>query len=498
MFSFAKTFFDKLASKIKMIWSFFLLKTKSKDKFIFIIKKILFFFGVVTVLTMFSDYCRLFTFGGKVFVLPFYLSFISFPLFLFYFIFLERPRNIEKIFICGAIVIMFSSLLYLSLALIQQPFFVGYKNSSPLKVYLLSLLKYIYDFVAILFLVFFTSLLSQKEISRAIYSLIIIWFLLTIFQFIIFKTKNINISYAYDTLDFLRIIPDSKLFLNQNSFRAYGFSREPASSWIFFSVFSIPFLTTKLFIKSSRWNKLFNTALLILVMLSVFLTKSPTSFLGVFLSFFVSLYCLVSDHIITKRVFLIFIMAFISFAILCFAIPFTRKVLLEQIIFRFIDASDNSSLDRYSSLYNNILIFAKSPIFGCGDGLQAFYYFKNIINSVFAQNYGVYTQYYRNSELLTGSSALPSLIGGFGLYGIVGFFLLCKMNLKLCSNNKKNLISIFYRGGFISIVVCMLTALHFHHNYELLFVLFMPLCLSKNEASVMPIMDSGSYYYIEI
>ena len=447
---------------------------------------------------MFSDYSTLFSFGGKAFVLPFYLSLISFPLFLFYFIFLERPRNIEKIFSYGIIIILFSSLLYFSIALIQQPFFDGYKNSSPLSVYFFSLLKYLYDFVAVLFLVFFASLLTKKEIIGAIYSMIVIWFILSISQFILFKTKNTTLGNVYDFIDFLHIIPDSKLFLTQPSFRAYGFSREPASSWIFFSVFCVPFLTAQLFQEKDLKRKILNGLFLTIVLLSVFLTKSPTCFLGVFFSIFASFSFLYVDKKIHKNTLFIFLGAFAFVVLLCFIIPYTRKILLEQIIYRFINGSDNSSADRYSSLYSNILIFIKSPIFGCGDGLQAFYYFENMIDSGFAQNYGVYSQYYRNSELLTGGSALPSLIGGFGLFGITGLYLLCKINLKLCSKNKDNLISIFYRGGILSIIVCMLTTLHFHHNFELLFVLFMPLCMYDKEHLLFKNKNVNSYYYIEI
>lgn len=442
---------------------------------------------LVLILCVFSIFAfgsiKVFSIAGKTFALPFYVSIILIPLFyVSYILFFDKNRLINRLIIvlCFAFIILFVSSL--SMGFILYPKFNGLFDTSPTKVVVINAAKYAYDLSIIPCFVYIFAFLNKKMVKRIFYSCLIIWVLFGMFQIICYYINNNVLWKIYDGIDLLGIISGksdvfSRIRINYSSFRFYGVSSEPASNAILISVFIVPFLVNEIKIRKGI-HLLMPISLLAFSLLFAFLTKSSSVYVAlliIIVYYAMKLFFLNNKIKFTLKlvVSIIAIVSFFVFLIITF-IRGNNSIIVSAFL-KLIDTSNYSTQHRYSTIWNDILIFIKYPLFGIGDGNQGYYYSKHVIGTWMANNSETQDAIKGKLGLLNGGSGIPSLISGFGVAGCTVIVIAYKYAHRLLGEIKETnkTIKSLYKISLVVMLVLLISTQSIHRNYSLFIILSM-------------------------
>lgn len=384
--------------------------------FIFFIWIFLSLFGPVT----------LFSILGKHFGLAFYLSIFSFPYFIFSY-FVVFKKNIDFVFTFKCIAVPFICLLFSSLgmAFCLSPIKDGLFETNTFSVWLEETAKNFYDVFGILYCIFFLRLISKKQFSKFCSIVFVFWISVCFIQTIVFLLNNSIVNSIYDGINFLGILESTetmqRIRANYGFIRIYGLASEPASNAIFIGCFVLPILIYKIF-ESKYQNRKKELAISILAFAITALISILTFSTSVILVFLISLLYLVikffKANSVSNKFKILFLITIFIILIIILIIPTIREKLISMFA-KVFDTSNYSTQHRYSTTWNDILIFVKFPLFGIGDGLQGYYYFENIIGTWMANNTETQMALCGQMGLLNGGATIPSIISAYGIFGVI-------------------------------------------------------------------------------
>ena len=477
-----------------------------KDK----IKIVLFYANIVLFFAICFFSCfgetHLFSVLGKHFSISFYFSILAIPIFYFYYFFFCKNRFINRLIIMFIIIFITLLISSLGMAFIIYPRFNGLFQTSPPIVVLKESIKYAYDLALIPFFVFNLSIISTKILKRGLLSFLIVWIAFGYIQFFVYTINNEIIWKIYDGLDVLKIIRGSsymfeRIRTNYNSFRLYGFASEPATNCIIICLVFLPFLYYELSTKKTPQHKFAYSIMLFLTLFLGFLTKSSSVYAGM-LVFAIFIIIKIYMHNGNKKTKIILACVLITSIVLLLIIPYTRNILINNVFLKIIDTRNYSTQHRYSTIWNDFLIFIKNPIFGIGDGNQGYFYSKHVVGTWLAQNPETQRAIVGELGLLGGGAFVPSFISGFGLFGLVIMFFSAKEYIKVCKkiniNYKKG--KLFYIYTLVLILVLATVTTNIHRNYQFIAAVAIPFLCSFNSntsKSAIAICDTKRKYYFQ-
>lgn len=439
---------------------------------------LLFFLIVFFSLTGPSSLILLF---GKKFSLSFFISFAALPIFYLGYFFLIKNHNLNKLIILLAAfgIILLLNSLGMSLILYNQ--FSGLFSTNPVKVGIEELIKYAYDFSVIPYFVFCLSYLNKGLIKKIVYTFLVLWILFGIFQAFCFYLNKASLWNIYDSLNFLGVFGGTsevfeRIRKNYGYFRFYGIASEPSSNASLICAFLIPFLFYQ--IVAFKRNKRFlitNGTLLLIVLIFSVLTMSASVFTGLAIDAAALVAFLFKSKVLSKRFKLSIGYAAISICAVLMIIPSTRDIIVNRLFLKLFDTNNYSTQYRYSTIWNDILCFIKSPIFGVGDGNQGYFYASHVSGTWMANSPETQAAIRGEYGLLNGGAGLPSFISGFGIFGLVVAFVFARkifLDTKKCSQFYERIRTYFYLGLAIQLVFFAASS-GLHRNYLLLISLTM-------------------------
>lgn len=438
-------------------------------------------FALIIFFSLFAP-TKLVSLSGRNFQISFYISILAIPLFYISYFFVFKNHSIDFVF--PLIISLFSILFVSSLGMgyILKPRYDGLFNSSPEKEVIKTAIKYAYDLALIPYFAFMLSFLERKTLSKAINIFLIIWIVFGIWQILVFQINSQVIWTIYDKMDFLKILGgDAATFQrirhNYGNFRFYGFASEPASNCILVSAFLLPYL----FYKNTRKGYLLKTRIFywiitIFVLTFSFLTKSSSVYVGIVIDFICMFVFLIKNNKIKSSAIVAAACILVLLVGMGFAIPATRKIILNDFVLKVIDTSNYSTQHRYSTIYNDIIIFFKSPIFGVGDGNQGYFYASNVIGTWMSGNAETQMAIKGELGLLSGGASIPALFSGFGLIGVILIIFSYNIFLKKAKFQNKRWHSIkpYFIVSISTIFFLSLATAEIHRNYLMILAIASP------------------------
>ena len=439
--------------------------------------------------------------GSKV-SLSFFISLIGIPLFFIsYFFYYQNTMN-NKLLIMCSILFFALSISSLGMSLILTPSYSGYFDTNPVMVWLEITAKYFYDFVCFFYVFCMFKYITMEKFIKGlkIYILLMIGF--TFFQFIVFVCNN-NVLYSlYDAVNFLGIFQQSSLIRRlvnaHQSYRAYGFSGEPGHNCIFVSCIAIPLLSFEIVKKAKQKEQqnLLNIFCLVGVIVFGLLTRSPAVYIGMLINFLVFLVLFLKAKDVKKALKIAVSVSCALIVAIVFIVPYSREHVLSYFT-KIVDFNNQSTVSHYSSVFNDFKVFAKFPVFGSGDGMQGYFYTDNIINTFFSNNVEVQSLMNGQRGLIEGGAGVPSIISGFGIYGIfiISIFIYKIYFHQFDIKNQELLakIFIFMTSTILIIMLCVRSGLHRNYGMFLLFALHGYSCNVNNKKTL-----TASIYIITI
>ena len=454
-------------------------------------------------LSFFGNVIR-FGIGGHTFGLSFYISIVAFPLFLVSYVISFRKKHNIDFYILNIVLII--SILFLSslgVSYILYPIKNGLFGTNPFKVWAFNSAKYLYDLFGIIYCVFFLSIIKRKTVKIVCSIFFWLWSFVGFVQIIICFANNTTLNNIYDSLNFLGILQSTenmfRIIKNYGHLRIAIFGSEPASSCVVIFCFIVPFLCYKIFelkrIKSSTFYKIRLFGASAITFIHAYFASSSSILVGGIFFVIVLFFIFISLKSIKNRTKGIITIAFIAIAGAFFLVlSLTSKN--GNIFMKLFNTSDYSTQYRYSTIWNDIAIFAKSPLFGVGDGNQGYFYFENVVGTWMSNSPETQAALRGENGLIGGGSFVPSFISGYGLLGIVVIIITFKKYFIYVHDTNG-----FFKGlakYFIIASVCTFgllstatTAIHFNASAYL--VIALPTLFSASN-----IIKKQSSYFIRI
>lgn len=432
--------------------------------------------SIVLVMSIFGP-INSFSILGKHFSPAFYFAFLFLPLlFLEWAFSTKKSESTYRIFTFFFITFFVLGFVSLINCLLLSTTFDGYYSTTPMKVYLLNFLKYAFDFIAIVYLIFSISFLTKKYIETIVIVASMLLVLIGLFQLFVCLVNNQQLNQIYDNINFLKILGSSELMHLYGMQRIYLTASEPAANCTFVCCVCIPFL---FFIAIKKDNlpikRILAFIILVLLLPLIYFTRGISLYLCSILSFVITFFCFIStmknEHEKTI-VFIVGITALIVLLILLFVTPF-GKTLLQSIVDKFLSNTNYSFQYRFSSIYNDILIMLKMPIFGCGDGFQGYFYTDNIVGTWMANNPETINAIAGNTGLLAGGAFIPSYLSGFGIVGLIFLILYFRLTWRELKKGESYL-KFAHKISIVMLVIVSSITIGFHYNIALYAVLILP------------------------
>lgn len=436
------------------------------------------------------DYCKLFTIAGRTFSLSFYISIIALPIFyISYFAFHRHDVDFIIKLLAATFFLLFIPSLGMSFVITPT---VGAKFSAqPTTTVLSSAIKYAYDLALIPYFAFMLSHAKKKWLCRSIDIFLTAWIAFGIFQTAVFYVNKPFLWQIYDSIDVLKIMgSDSALFArirhNYGTFRFYGFASEPASNCILIC-FLLAYLYWRIFrCKQKKMKLIFYWISAAFVLLFAVLTKSASVFAGLLIMAAFGLYILTKTKRITSLTTTVILISALTLAIVAIIIPQTRAIFVNNFLFKLFDRTNQSTQYRYSTTWNDFMIFIRSPIFGIGDDNQGYFYASNVSGTWMAASPEAQLAIQGKRGLLSGGAIVPSFISGFGIFGIIVLALVTRSFVIYAKNTNPKWNTLKpYLQTFAAILFCLgLATIGFHRNYFFLLFLASPLLGRFDEEGV--------------
>lgn len=424
---------------------------------------------------------------GKTFGLSTYLSAIAFPCFFaLYLIKFRKKRPLNRIGFC--LICLFSLLLIESLgtSLYFYQDCLGLFNTNTISVWVLQAVKYFYDLYGVFYAICMLYSLKTKDwkpIKIAFYVCVAMWILFGAFQFLVFYLDKPVLTAIYDKVNFLGVFASSSLLArirhNYGYFRFYGISPEPSGNAILMVCFMAPIYGVLFWqiVKKKIKNKVeisYICLTFLVYLFFMYLTKSSSvySAFAVFVLFYLAVAFYFSELTGKKKT---IILVSAGLALLVSVLIMSQIKAIADGFKKLFDFTNQSTLYRYSTVYNDLLIFARYPLFGCGDGNQGYFYFDNLVGTVFTRSSETQAALTGRSGLLNGGPTCPAYLSGFGLFGLVaGYFFLrkmCKERTPFAKNSPEN--NLILASVFVLFVLFFVSS-SIHFNASAYAVLGLP------------------------
>lgn len=413
---------------------------------------------------------------GRTFHISFWISLVSVPLFLLILLHNKNRTELFRLLTLSLVIIIPLTISSFGNVIIFNQKYDGFLNENILLIWLENLLKYLYDFLIIIYLIIHFQNEKIDKYFKPIYIFFVIWVIVGFGQMLLIILQNNLLWSIYEKLDFLNILAHRDI-LSLAGLRFYSFLSEPSENAKIICLFFLPFFLVKTLKKdSSLKSKIFNASCLLLTIICSFLTKSSTVYVGVLvcLIVFFIFFIIKSDHSKKTIIILSSIVAFV--AIVLIAIPYTRTNIISILINKVFGTSSFSTRYRYSSVYNDIIIFLKFPLFGIGDGMQGVFYLENVGGTWMSYSFEAQQSLIGENGIIEGGAIIPSFISAFGIFGIVVILVFLKIIKRNYSFSlfKSNEFLLYFIPAFISFAVVMTVGADFHRNYPLFIFLAIP------------------------
>lgn len=418
---------------------------------------------------------------GRNFTISFWLSLVSLPLFIFSYFFVYKTKELNIVFVI--LIVLFAALLFTSIisSIVLTPSYNHFGSEIPALVVLEESVKYLFDIFLFLYLLFFVKYITQKQIDIILYTFMGLWVLTATIQFIVYLKPQSSIANIYDTIDLFGILVDSSTIdkARYEGFRLYSFLSEPSVNCIFLCGFVLPFLIYKILNSNGKVLAIMiHVILLLLFLVGALLTKSSAVYTTLFAFFVAIVFAVFKNCCFSRKIKTIFAVSIFFVITLFFIIPKSRELIVYYMVEKIFSLNNLSTAYRYSTVYNDFLIFLKMPLFGCGDGLQGLFYFENISGTQLTISYETNNSLTFKQGLLNGGALIPSIVSGFGIFGValIGFVLSKHFHYvkdRLFEVNEKNFWHV-YSATLFSVFVALTVAIGLHRNFSLLFFLVLP------------------------
>ncbi len=421
---------------------------------------------------------------GKTFGLSTYLSALAFPcFFVLYLTKFRKKHQLNRIGLC--LVCVFSLLLFESLgtALYFYTDYQGLFNTNTISVWALQVVKYLYDLYGVFYaicMLYSLKTRNWKSIKTAFYIFVAIWILFGAFQFLVFYLDKPALTAVYDKVNFLGVFASSSLLArirhNYGYFRFYGISPEPSGNAILMVCFMAPIYGVLFWqiwkekIKS-KIEIVYICLTFLIYLFFMYLTKSSSvySAFAVFVLFYLAIAFYFSELTGRKKA---IILVAVGLALLVSILIMSQIKVIADGFRKLFDFTNQSTLYRYSTVYNDLLIFARYPLFGCGDGNQGYFYFDNLADTVFARSGETQEALMGQSGLLNGGPTCPAYLSGYGLFGIVvGYFFfgrIYKERTPFVKSSPEN--SLIWASAFVLFILFFVSSsIHFNASAYVVF-----------------------------
>ena len=283
---------------------------------------------------------------------------------------------------------------------------------------------------------------------------------------------------VFDLFNFLGILRPGEYYMELG--RITGFGYEP-SAFTSFSVFvSLPIFLSCVM---SKQKILLNTLLAGLTIVCAYFTKSSAVYICLFCVLGVFILCLISKLTKTKNKKLFIFISLISLVFISVFLLVGWKEIV-RLFLKMFDLKHESTVYRYSTVYNDILCFFKYPIWGVGNGLQGLFYNSHINGTLFTetQSLEIIEALNGNKGILSGGGFIPSVLSG---YGILGIGLLCYIAfISIRTIRKVKFYNNFYFMSMISFLLGSCVAYELTFNYIALFFITIPFVLTDKKINV--------------
>lgn len=250
-----------------------------------------------------------------------------------------------------------------------------------------------------------------KQIVFLYYALLCIF--ISILQFMMIYVSP-QFKGIYDKVNFLGVFPKSNI-VN----RITGFGKEPSSLAEILCVFLIPYL---IYQYEFNRQKKFMVLAVVLVFVAC-LSLSTTVYAALLVLFFVYILCILKN----REIFKVFPLVAVCLMVVFFALSLNSSDEIRSVVYKAFDLKNQSSAYRYSSVYNDIMIFLTHP-FGVGDGNQGYYYlniYKKFATSGSSEVIKAASR--RTTGPIGGGPFGGSLISGYGIIGIIVLILVIRL-----------------------------------------------------------------------
>ena len=345
----------------------------------------------------------------------------------------KRFRYFNKLVIYLVCLCFFLTLLSLINAFLAFDSFNGYYSTNPYLVVLYESFKY-FHFVSIFFYTtYFIRFVTKKELLICFFVTIFVVFFVSGIQAIYLFSKNQILGSFYDRFASFFGFQLTTFFTKQGG-RVCGPFREPAHSDLFFGCFLIPSLLSWALVAKNKKTKDFVIFAFLMVgaLFIVYLAKSTSLYFAVFFDFvvfFVVFLARVRNPVTKKRIVGI---TFIAACLLIAGLFSTAigKTIYSSMIEKAFSSTNDSTLFRYSYAYSDLKTFLRMPLIGCGNGMQGYYYFNNIVGTRFSGAIEAVLALTGKLGLIYGGGFIPAYLSGFGICGLVIGFPVVSLFLK--------------------------------------------------------------------
>lgn len=450
--------------------------------------------------------CKWINVSGKTFSLAFPLSLIALPLFLItYYVFHRHDADfVGRIAFATFFLLLTSSV---GMAFILKPIVGGYFEKDPLFVVFVNATKYAYDLVVLTYFCFMVSFVKKKWLCLFVDTFMVVWIIFGLFQCLAFYVNNETLWKIYDSLDVLKVIGgDSTIFArirhNYGSFRFYGFASEPAENCILLCAMVLYFYWRFFECPLSKKKKIFYAVCFLFVATFTILTKSASVFVGIFVMILGLFVYLVRENKISMKTAMIALGSFCAVGIILALVPQTKSIIFDNLVLKLFNKNDYSTQHRYSTIWNDLMILLRFPLFGVGDGNQGYFYAANVSGTWMSRNYETQLAIQGKLGLMGGGAGIPAFISGFGIFGVVVLFLGARSFLLYANKTNHRFDSIkpyLILMGIVLFVLCAATSGP-HRNYLLFLYASSPLAgrYARNDMPLFVQMTRPTERYHEV
>ena len=314
-------------------------------------------------------------------------------------------------------------------------------------------------------------LVSKKELINLFFAYSTLMLITGYVQFAMIL--GLPLSGLYDSLNIFEILKDSKTIISME--RIPSLTDEPSYLASDLGTLIFPFLCA---CNLSNIKKKLSWIHLVLYLPIVYWSKSSTLIVVVLSNVLMWIYLKMMKNEskgsgVNKP--LIFTLAFIFAVVLMFL--FYNIPVIRSAIFKTTDTENLSTAYRYSTVVNDILVFLKYPLLGCGNGIQGFFYNENCPDWAYF-SYETQASLSGANGVLNGGAFVPATISGYGILGIILVSLFIHQGFKLIRNKREEIGFLYhmYVIGIVAFLVNGIAAVSIDGSFHEMFILSLPLC----------------------